>query len=178
MKYAHYNKETNEILGYYDDTIHEQIPEPNLKISDEAWSEALKINANRVDIKNKTLFYKEKEISFDELKTQKIKEFHQKRDEESIAEYEFEGHTYRMGLDVQQDILSTLTIFDKDNFIPGYTLKDIVSGEYAPFTYEKLQELSRAVAIRKATLVFKTQKLEDAINACENKEQLENIKFS
>lgn len=51
MKYAHYNKETNEILGYYDDTIHEQIPEPNLKISDEAWSEALKINANRVDIK-------------------------------------------------------------------------------------------------------------------------------
>ncbi|WP_103578819.1 hypothetical protein [Campylobacter concisus] len=48
MKYANYDKETNEILGYYDDEIHESIPEPNIKISDEAWQEALAIGANSI----------------------------------------------------------------------------------------------------------------------------------
>lgn len=48
MKYANYNKETNEILGYYDDEIYETIPEPNIKISDEAWQEALAIGANSI----------------------------------------------------------------------------------------------------------------------------------
>ena len=48
MKYANYDEKTNEILGYYDDEIHESIPEPNIKISDEAWQEALAIGANSV----------------------------------------------------------------------------------------------------------------------------------
>lgn len=48
MKYANYDKETNEIRGYYDDEIHETIPEPNISISDEAWQEALAIGANTI----------------------------------------------------------------------------------------------------------------------------------
>lgn len=49
MKYANYNKDTNEILGYYDDSIHETIPEPNIKISDDEWQEALQIGANYIE---------------------------------------------------------------------------------------------------------------------------------
>ena len=49
MKYANYDKETNEILGYYDDEIHESIPEPNVKISDDEWQEALRIGANCIE---------------------------------------------------------------------------------------------------------------------------------
>ena len=60
MKYANYDRETNEILGYYDDNIHTNIPEPNIKISDEAWQEALAIGAN--SIKDDKMIYVEPKI--------------------------------------------------------------------------------------------------------------------
>lgn len=60
MKYANYNKETNEILGFYDDEIHESIPEPNIKISDDEWEKALSIGANY--IQNGELIKKEPKI--------------------------------------------------------------------------------------------------------------------
>lgn len=60
MKYAHYNKETNKILGFYDDEIHESIPEPNIKISDDEWQEALAIGVNT--IKDGKMIYIEPKI--------------------------------------------------------------------------------------------------------------------
>ena len=48
MKYAYFSKATNEILGFYDDEIHEAIPKPNIKISDDEWLEALAIGANTI----------------------------------------------------------------------------------------------------------------------------------
>lgn len=44
MKYAHL--ENNKILGWYSDDIHNIIPTPNIEVTDEAWQEALNINAN------------------------------------------------------------------------------------------------------------------------------------
>jgi hypothetical protein len=67
MKYANYDKETNEILGYYDDEIHNDIPEPNIEISDEDWAKALNENANSVDPKKKKLLRIETEPKRDEL---------------------------------------------------------------------------------------------------------------
>ena len=46
MKYAHLEKNTNKILGWYSDDIHYVIPTPNIEVSDEVWQEALSINAN------------------------------------------------------------------------------------------------------------------------------------
>lgn len=46
MKYAHIETETNKLLGWYDDSIHEIIPTPNIKVTDEVWQEAININAN------------------------------------------------------------------------------------------------------------------------------------
>ena len=60
MKYANYDKETNEILGYYDDEIHESIPEPNIKISDDKWKKALSIGADY--IQNGELIKKEPKV--------------------------------------------------------------------------------------------------------------------
>ena len=48
MKYAHYDKDTKRLLGFYDDEIHEKIPESNIKISDDEWLEALAIGANTI----------------------------------------------------------------------------------------------------------------------------------
>lgn len=49
MKHVNYDMKTNEILGFYDDEIHESIPEPNIKISDDEWQEALRIGANYIE---------------------------------------------------------------------------------------------------------------------------------
>ena len=46
MKYAHLEKNTNKLLGWYDKSIHSTIPKPNIEVTDEVWQEALNINAN------------------------------------------------------------------------------------------------------------------------------------
>ena len=67
MKYAHYDEKEKTILGYYDDEIHNDIPEPNIEISDEDWLRALNENANSVDMKNKKLVRIETQPKRDEL---------------------------------------------------------------------------------------------------------------
>ncbi len=44
MKYAHIID--TRLLGWYDDSIHEEIPIPNIKAIDKVWQEAININAN------------------------------------------------------------------------------------------------------------------------------------
>ena len=66
MKYVHFKKETNEILGYYDDEIHENIPTPNFEISNDAWRQALSENANIADAKSQKLARIEVEQEKDE----------------------------------------------------------------------------------------------------------------
>lgn len=46
MKYAHLEKDTNKLLGWYSDDIHSDIPTPNIEVTDEVWQEAININAN------------------------------------------------------------------------------------------------------------------------------------
>lgn len=112
------------------------------------------------------------------LKKEMITQIHQKKDKLNFSNYEFEGHTYRMGADVQADLLATITIFGVVGSLPeGYTIKDIKSGEYVPFDLPKLIKLSAAVATRKAGVIFKTQKLEDAIKKCTTKAELDKIEL-
>ena len=49
MKYAHYNVVTKQLLGWYDTDIHSEIPNPNIKVTNEEWEQAMSINANMVD---------------------------------------------------------------------------------------------------------------------------------
>jgi hypothetical protein len=46
MKYAHIEKDTNKLLGWYDDSIHKTIPTPNIEVQDEVWQEAIDQNTN------------------------------------------------------------------------------------------------------------------------------------
>lgn len=73
MKYAHLN-ENNQLLGWYDDEIHEKIPTPNVKVSDEAWDEALSINANYYNQSTKkfeTKDFRTEAEKLEDLKAQK-----------------------------------------------------------------------------------------------------------
>jgi hypothetical protein len=49
MKYAHYDKTTRQILGWYDDGIHKEIPTPNLKVEEEVWQNAIDNNHNKIN---------------------------------------------------------------------------------------------------------------------------------
>lgn len=112
------------------------------------------------------------------LKKEMIALIHEKKDELNYSNYEFENHTYRMGADVQADLLATITIFRAVGSLPaGYTIKDIKTNEYVSFDLPKLVKLSAKVATRKAEAIFKTQKLEDAINSCTTKAQLDKIEL-
>ena len=46
MIYSHLEKDTNKLLGWYDDSIHGVIPTPNIEVTEEVWQEAININAN------------------------------------------------------------------------------------------------------------------------------------
>ena len=46
MKYAHLEKDTNKLLGWYDSEINSVIPTPNIEVDENVWQEALNINAN------------------------------------------------------------------------------------------------------------------------------------
>ena len=181
MKYVNFD-ENGKILGFYDDEIHSTIPKPNVKITDEKWQEALRSGANFYNQKSGAFSFKDfrsKEEILQELKKQMITLIHQKKNELNYSNYEFENHTYRMGPDVQADLLATITIFGAVGSLPkGYTIKDIKTNEYVAFDLPKLVKLSAKVATRKATAIFKTQKLEDAINSCTTKEELEKIKLN
>lgn len=56
MKLAHYNKKTKQLLGWYDESIHLNIPEPVIRVTEEIWEEAINKGYNKVKI-NGTLEY-------------------------------------------------------------------------------------------------------------------------
>ena len=75
MKYVHYGEKAQEILGYYDDEIHESISEPNIRITDEQWQEAISINANYVE--EGKLIFKQKELSKEDKRQAELSELNE-----------------------------------------------------------------------------------------------------
>jgi len=49
MKYAYIEKDTNKLLGWYDDTIHNDIPTPNIEVTDDQWQNAINSNHNKIN---------------------------------------------------------------------------------------------------------------------------------
>ena len=47
MKYAHIDN-NGQILGWYDQEIHQTIPEPNVQVSEEVWQNALDSSHNTI----------------------------------------------------------------------------------------------------------------------------------
>ena len=47
MKYAHIDN-NGQILGWYDDEIHDSVPEPNVQVSEEVWQNAIDSGHNTI----------------------------------------------------------------------------------------------------------------------------------
>lgn len=54
MKYAHI--ENNKLLGWYDSDIHDEIPTPNIQVTEEQWQEAINNNHNSINDDGTTQF--------------------------------------------------------------------------------------------------------------------------
>lgn len=94
MKYAHLEKDTNKLLGWYDGSLHLEIPTPNIEVSEDVWQEAININANCYEngkfiVKD---FRTDEEIIKQELqiKINEAKQFLDKSDKKVMPYYEFE----------------------------------------------------------------------------------------
>lgn len=74
MKYVHYDKKTNEILGYYDSEIHENIPAPNVEISEEQWTKAVNMGATHINPKTLETSIKIEEPPIEQLREAKTAE--------------------------------------------------------------------------------------------------------
>jgi len=48
MKFAHID-ENNMLLGFYDDDVHEEIPSPNVEVTEEQWEKLLEDGCNKVN---------------------------------------------------------------------------------------------------------------------------------
>ena len=48
MKYAHVTK-GNKLLGWYTDEIHDEIPTPNIQVTDDQWQVALENDYNKIN---------------------------------------------------------------------------------------------------------------------------------
>ena len=59
MKYAHYDKTTGKLLGWYDSEIHSTIPTPNIEVIETDWQIAIDNNYNYVDAVAGVLSFKD-----------------------------------------------------------------------------------------------------------------------
>lgn len=81
MKYGYIEKETNKLLGWYDDSIHKNIPIPKIPVTDDEHSEYIKLNVN---------YYNKETKKFE------VKDF--KTNEEIKQEFEFQFRKQRDNL--------------------------------------------------------------------------------
>jgi hypothetical protein len=56
--YAHLDRK-NELKGWYNDDVHEEIPEPNIEATEEQWQEALSNGFNYYNKETESLEYKD-----------------------------------------------------------------------------------------------------------------------
>jgi len=128
MKYAHYEKTSGKLLGWYDDNIHTEIPTPNIEVSEEDWKIAISNGYNFVDANNTTVSKKDlrpldqvkidqkrlvKESYFNELKNGFTCSNNIKMDAE-IDKAQMLKNGYDLAVSLGQ---STMSIRDFDNIV-------------------------------------------------------------
>ena len=174
MKYAHYDKETGKLLGYYDDAIHQTIPKPNIQILEKQWQEAVDNGYNYVDAENKILSYKDFR-TLDEIKRQKLASLKAKF-EIKLSKSTIHSQTINKDIDAGTVALTNinglLDILENDDDTVEFRLAD---NSFTTVTRTQLVEMKKEI-IQVGQQLYKNKwAIEEQIN---NETDIEKLKNS
>ena len=177
MKYAHYDKNTGKLLGWYSKDINSVIPEPYLKVSDEEWKISINNNYNYIDIENKTISKKDFR-SLEQLKSSKKQELetdYNTKSQEPI-EYQLDStHNYTFQADSKsQDILTKVITSAPTGFEIDWL---DINNSPVHLTLDKLKKLAGLILTRSQELFAKKITLKKQVDAVTSADELENIKW-
>lgn len=176
MKYANYDKKTNEILGYYDSEIHENIPAPNVEMSDEQWVKALEMGATHIDPKTLEPSIKIEEPPIEQLREAKTAELaawtHSMGDSCKISLKDFGvingGYRYLLNVEAMIDTFDSLEI--RAFRMYDNSMKKI-NGQ------EELKRIKKAIQLGGQKLHSLKWLYEAKIEKAKNKKELDAIAF-
>lgn len=180
MKYVNYDKKSNEILGYYDSEIHETIPTPNIEISDEAWQEAISINATHVKPETKELYKQEVVKSEDEILTEA------KQEKLTQLELWFEAMKNESKIDLKgfglidggyKYLLNAKAIKNNYELIEPKRFR-MWDNSFKDITADDIAKIERAIELAGIKLHAIKWNYEEAITNAKSKDELELISFS
>jgi len=169
MKIAHYDETNGKLLGWYDNNIHKNIPTPNIKVSDEAWKQAININANFID-KNGVLSKKDFR-TLEQLKDSKLKELASSYSNSIQQNIDYLDTTFQADKASQDLIASNLSVGSVPD---GFYWKDLDNNN-VQMSYEDLQGLAAAIQARGLINFSKYQDLKSQANSAATVEELEEI---
>ena len=204
MKYVNYDKDTGQILGWYDEKIHgiyvpevpeilnddrtmktkavpayydiSNIPIPNLEVSEEQWKKAINNNYNYVDVENKILSKKDFR-TLDEIKKTKkqdIENAYNKAIQEPI-QYAVGSDTYTFQADEKsQDILSKVIISAPSDFTTKWL--DIDNNPVS-VTLDDLKGLAQIILTRGQQLFVKKVQLKNQVDASTTEDEIKGIQW-
>jgi hypothetical protein len=174
MKYVTYDKNTGKILGYYDDTIHKNIPKPNTQITEEQWKECINNNYNFVDVTNNT-FRKKDFRTLDQIKQakkQRIDSIYERAIQEPIV-YNVNGSDYIFQADKDsQDILTKVITSASSNFEIDWL---DIDNNLVHMTLNDLKGLANNILVRGQEKFIKKVGLKRQIDSCNTVEELNSI---
>lgn len=173
MKYAHYNEQTLELLGWYSEDVHgENIPLPNIQIEDEAWQAAIDTNANKVDSENGLVFYEE---CFKSFKDRRVSE-------------ESESHHRVLSCDISLNLLGDDYAYPSEYFNDLSLYQYIATGEparvkcrtlysdqwsFVTHDNSQIKTIASAFLNKKQDALEAIEKIKNAAEDCTTKEELE-----
>jgi len=184
MKYAHYDKKTGMLLGFYDDAIHPEIPEPNIKITEEQWQEAISNNYNYVDPVNMTLGYKDfrsKEEILNQVKEQKINEINKVAEKKIVSGFTSSAlgspHLYQSEPIDQLNLLGVVQTaqLTNENQLFKCSPDNGKTWEYKEHTPEQLVQVLKNGKETKISILLKANELKEKVKHATSAEEIQQI---
>jgi len=179
MKIVHYDTDTQKVLGWYDKSINKNIPTPNMEVSDENWQKAIDANANYVDVKNKTVSFKDFRTldDFKKSKTDKInlacaKEITSNFNSDALGD----THIYQSEQTDQLNLIGVVTAGQDDYFKCGVTdANGNVTWNYEKHTIAQLQQVLKDGKAVAQTLLQKANTLKQQVAEATTVEDVEAV---
>lgn len=169
MFYANYNKDTKELLGWYNDEIHETIPEPNIELTEEDWQIAIESNANFVDIKNSKVILKDLRSDEDKLFHAKALKKNEYIENKALV---IEENTFSTS---REDILKYKEATDIRKTAGELTVDLYVAEGKKEFTIEAAEDIIKQLSEKAYADFWLKKDFEDLVDTCTTVEEVEAI---